>query len=65
MVGFVALLVTRQSLVRQMLWLCLEFSWQLARQSLTYIGSQAEPRNPFKNFDIFVGTRQCRVLGVA
>jgi len=65
MVGFVALLVTRLCLVTQMLWLCLLFSWQLARQSLAYIGSQAEPRNQFKNFDIFVGTRHCRVLAVA
>ena len=29
------------------------------------IGSQAEPRNQFKNFDIFVGTGHCRVLAVA
>jgi len=65
MVRFVALLVTRQSLVTELQRLCLEFSWQLARQSLAYIGSQAQPRNQFKNFDIFVGTRHCRVLAVA
>src|SRR6476661_460078 len=47
MVRFVALLVTRLCLVPQMLWLGLEFSWQLARQSLAYIGSQAEPGNQF------------------